>query len=93
VVLFVAGKKSSNGKVLYDIAREENPRTYFIEDSNDIDPRWLDGAGSVGISGATSTPHWLMNEVKEWVETHAATSTETSTIKATTKTTIPSPIE
>lgn len=93
VMLFVAGKKSSNGKVLYDIAREENPRTHFIEDTDDIDPRWLDGAGSVGISGATSTPHWLMREVKEWVEAHAASTMEQVTTEATTKTTIQSPIE
>lgn len=68
VMIFVAGRKSSNGKVLYNISREANPRTYFIEDVGEIDPAWLDGAENVGISGATSTPHWLMQDVKEYIE-------------------------
>lgn len=68
VILFVAGRHSSNGKVLYDIAREENLRTYFIEHAGELQPEWFEGIESVGISGATSTPQWLMQTVKDAVE-------------------------
>lgn len=64
VVIFVAGKASSNGKVLYNVAKAANPRTYFIETSNSIQPEWLENCTSIGISGATSTPQWYMEEVK-----------------------------
>lgn len=64
VVLFVAGKKSSNGKVLYANCREVNPSTYLISNPSELDRQWLDGAESVGICGATSTPRWLMEQVK-----------------------------
>nr|BCX01900.1 MAG: 4-hydroxy-3-methylbut-2-enyl diphosphate reductase [Bacteroidota bacterium] len=68
VVLFVAGRKSSNGRVLYEICRAHNERTYFIESEADLDPAWFQGAESVGICGATSTPRWLMERVAEAVE-------------------------
>ncbi|MBE0645854.1 MAG: 4-hydroxy-3-methylbut-2-enyl diphosphate reductase [Bacteroidetes bacterium] len=68
VMVFVAGRKSSNGKVLYHICLEANPRTHFIEDVNEIDPSWFENTANVGISGATSTPQWLMNEVKIHIE-------------------------
>ncbi len=68
VVIFVAGRTSSNGKVLYQIAREENPRTHFIEDTPEMDWKWFEGASTVGITGATSTPQWLMEKVKEEIE-------------------------
>jgi len=68
VVIFVAGRHSSNGKVLYGIAREENPRTYFIEHPGELDASWFVGASSVGISGATSTPQWLMEQVRGIIE-------------------------
>lgn len=64
VILFVAGKKSSNGKVLYGNCLEVNPATHLISNASEIDPAWIEGAGSVGICGATSTPRWLMEEVK-----------------------------
>jgi 4-hydroxy-3-methylbut-2-en-1-yl diphosphate reductase len=67
VMLFVAGRNSSNGKVLYDIAHEVNPRTYFIETPEEIANEWLTGVETVGISGATSTPQWLMERVKDRV--------------------------
>lgn len=70
VMIFVAGRTSSNGKVLYDICRDANPRTYFIEQESELDPAWFTGAGTVGISGATSTPQWLMERVREAVERH-----------------------
>jgi len=68
VVVFVAGRNSSNGKVLYEICREENPRTHFIEEQGELQSAWFEGAESVGISGATSTPQWLMEQVKASVE-------------------------
>jgi 4-hydroxy-3-methylbut-2-enyl diphosphate reductase len=68
VMLFVAGRKSSNGKVLHDVCRAANPRTYFIETEEEIDDAWFEGASSAGITGATSTPQWLMRRVKEYVE-------------------------
>lgn len=68
VVLFVSGRKSSNGKVLYDVCRRHNSRAYNIEEASEIDMAWLEGAESVGICGATSTPRWLMERVAESVE-------------------------
>ncbi len=68
VMIFVAGKKSSNGKVLYEIAKAENPKTYFIEDEKELQPEWFAGSEIVGISGATSTPQWLMERVKASIE-------------------------
>lgn len=68
VVLFVAGTKSSNGKVLFGNCREVNPRTHFIANASQVDPAWLAGAGTIGICGATSTPRWLMEQVREAVD-------------------------
>lgn len=68
VMIFVAGKMSSNGKVLYEIAKSENPRTYFVESESELQKEWFEHAASVGISGATSTPHWLMERVKKEIE-------------------------
>lgn len=67
VVLFVAGAKSSNGKILYNNCKEVNPRTYLISNSTQIDPTWLSGATSIGVCGATSTPRWLMEEVRDHI--------------------------
>lgn len=67
VILFVAGRKSSNGKVLSEVCRAANPRTYLVEEASEIDPKWFEGAESVGICGATSTPKWLMQQVAEAV--------------------------
>ena len=64
LVLFVAGKKSSNGKVLYAHCHEVNPNTRLIANANEIDPEWIGAATSIGICGATSTPRWLREEVK-----------------------------
>ncbi len=68
-VLFVAGGKSSNGKVLFEVCRQANPRSHRIEEAAEIDPAWLKGAASIGICGATSTPGWLMQEVARYVAT------------------------
>ena len=63
LILFVSGRKSSNGKVLFNACKAKNPRTYLIEGPEEIDPAWLSGAESIGICGATSTPKWLMEKV------------------------------
>ena len=68
VVIFVAGRASSNGKVLYNVAKGANPRTHFIEDISELDKDWFQGVSNVGISGATSTPQWYMDEVKRTIE-------------------------
>lgn len=67
VVLFVSGKKSSNGKFLYAECSAVNPRTYLISNPEEICAEWLDGVETIGICGATSTPRWLMEKVKEQV--------------------------
>ena len=64
VVLFVAGHKSSNGKILYNECKAVNEATYLVANENELDPSWLYGAGSIGVCGATSTPRWLMENVK-----------------------------
>jgi 4-hydroxy-3-methylbut-2-enyl diphosphate reductase len=68
IMIFVAGRNSSNGKVLYEICREANPNTHFIEDESELRHEWFVDTDTVGISGATSTPQWLMERVKVAVE-------------------------
>lgn len=68
VVVFVAGRNSSNGKVLFEICREENPSSYFIENESELQSLWFENADSVGVTGATSTPQWLMEKVKQAIE-------------------------
>ena len=68
VVLFVAGKKSSNGRALYNVCLHNNPRSYFIENQDEIDLNWFTAKDNIGICGATSTPHWLMKQVADYVE-------------------------
>lgn len=65
LILFVSGRKSSNGKVLFNACKAKNPHTYLIEGPEEIDSAWLSGAESVGICGATSTPKWLMEKVAQ----------------------------
>lgn len=66
-IVFVSGRKSSNGKALFEECQRVNSRTFFISTPEDIDPEWLRGASSIGICGATSTPRWLMETVKEQI--------------------------
>lgn len=63
VVIFVAGAKSSNGRVLYGHCREANERSYLVAESADVRPEMTAGATSIGICGATSTPRWLMEDI------------------------------
>ena len=72
VVVFVSGKHSSNGKALYDVCRAENPNTFKISLPDEIDSGWFTGAASCGISGATSTPPWLLNQVAEAIRSITA---------------------
>ena len=64
VILFVCGKKSSNGRVLFSQCLEVNPHSYMIDTASEVIPEWLQNYSSVGICGATSTPKWLMEECK-----------------------------
>jgi 4-hydroxy-3-methylbut-2-enyl diphosphate reductase len=63
-IIFVSGTKSSNGKVLYNVCKEKNPRTHFVSNAEQIEDSWFDSGDRVGICGATSTPLWLMEQVK-----------------------------
>ncbi|MDR1584396.1 MAG: 4-hydroxy-3-methylbut-2-enyl diphosphate reductase [Prevotellaceae bacterium] len=63
VVIFVSGKQSSNGKVLYQSCKSTNPNSYFVEQADDINPEWFLNCHTVGVCGATSTPKWLMEDI------------------------------
>ncbi|MFC4211562.1 4-hydroxy-3-methylbut-2-enyl diphosphate reductase [Pedobacter lithocola] len=63
-IIFVSGKKSSNGKVLYDVCKKHNNNSYFISNEDEVDINWFNENDKVGICGATSTPMWLMEKVK-----------------------------
>lgn len=67
VIIFVSGKKSSNGKALYQVCKNENERSYFVENESEIDPSWFGPEDEVGICGATSTPMWLMEQVMHYI--------------------------
>jgi len=68
VIIFVAGRNSSNGKVLFEICEEVNKSSYFVENENELQASWFENAENVGITGATSTPQWLMEKVKLAIE-------------------------
>lgn len=68
VIIFVSGTKSSNGKVLYKVCADQNERTHFVSSLDDVKSEWFGKNESVGICGATSTPMWLMEEVKSHLE-------------------------
>jgi 4-hydroxy-3-methylbut-2-enyl diphosphate reductase len=68
VIIFVSGKKSSNGKALYEVCRRENPQSYFVENEQEIQAEWFRPSHKVGICGATSTPMWLMERVRDYIK-------------------------
>ncbi|MCF8227088.1 MAG: 4-hydroxy-3-methylbut-2-enyl diphosphate reductase [Bacteroidales bacterium] len=68
VVIFVSGKHSSNGKMLYEYSKKHNANTHWIQSAKEIDASWLKGKKRVGISGATSTPGWQLEEVKKSIQ-------------------------
>lgn len=70
LVLFVSGRKSSNGKVLFNECRSVNPNSHQIESAREIDMCWTQGVKTVGICGATSTPKWLMEECRDYLVMH-----------------------
>lgn len=70
VILFVSGKKSSNGRALFNVCLETNPRSYFIESEEELDWDWFQPEDRVGICGATSTPGWLMERVAKSIKEH-----------------------
>lgn len=67
-IVFVSGKKSSNGKVLYDVCKKYNDNSYFISNIEELNLSWFRENDKVGICGATSTPMWLMEQVKAELE-------------------------
>ncbi len=67
VIIFVSGKNSSNGHMLFEVCQEENKRSYFISSPEEINPEWFTNAVSVGVCGATSTPRWLIHKVAETI--------------------------
>ncbi len=72
VIIFIAGKKSSNGKVLYEVCKQANPRSYFISSIEELQKEWFENVKTVGICGATSTPMWQMQQAKQWIENHCS---------------------
>lgn len=68
VIVFVSSKKSSNGKALYSVCKQQNERSYFIANESELEKEWFSGARSVGICGATSTPMWLMERVAAFIQ-------------------------
>jgi 4-hydroxy-3-methylbut-2-enyl diphosphate reductase len=67
LIVFVSGKKSANGRVLFEVCQSVNSRTYFVSSESEIEAAWFNGINSVGICGATSTPMWLMEEVEKTI--------------------------
>ncbi len=70
IIIFVSGKKSSNGKILYQVCKNKNERTYFISDSDELNRSWFKNTDSVGICGATSTPEWLMVKIMDAISAY-----------------------
>lgn len=69
-IVFVSGKKSSNGKVLFEVCRKHNPNTYFISAGDELDCNMFSPGDKIGICGATSTPMWLMEKIKTQLESY-----------------------
>lgn len=70
VIIFVSGRKSSNGKVLYNECKAVNPNSYHVENASEISLEWFANAQTVGVCGATSTPKWLMEECRDYILSH-----------------------
>jgi 4-hydroxy-3-methylbut-2-en-1-yl diphosphate reductase len=66
-IIFVSGKESSNGRMLYSVCKSVNPDTHFVSSVEEIDKSWFAGNSSVGICGATSTPKWLIEDIRDFV--------------------------
>jgi 4-hydroxy-3-methylbut-2-en-1-yl diphosphate reductase len=70
IIIFVSGTKSSNGKVLYNVCKTQNENTYFVSNAEDLVEKWFAAEKTVGICGATSTPMWLMEDIKKQILTY-----------------------
>ncbi|GAB4299163.1 MAG: 4-hydroxy-3-methylbut-2-enyl diphosphate reductase [Marinilabiliales bacterium] len=68
VIIFVSGRKSSNGKMLYEVCKSVNEKTYFVSNHSDINPEWFMEINSIGVCGATSTPRWLMENIADYIK-------------------------
>ena len=68
VIVFVSGRESSNGKMLYEVCKKENPFTWFVSSPGEIKKEWFLNKNSVGICGATSTPKWLIDKIKDTIK-------------------------
>ena len=64
-IIFVSGGESSNGKMLYSVCKNVNPDTHFVSSPDELDFSWFKGKRSVGICGATSTPKWLIENIRD----------------------------
>ena len=82
VILFVCGSKSSNGRILFEQCHQANPNSYLISNDGDIEKDWVQGKQSIGICGATSTPMWLMDKVKQRTQILVGDSIEQTDDKA-----------
>jgi 4-hydroxy-3-methylbut-2-en-1-yl diphosphate reductase len=67
IIIFVSGKESSNGRMLYAACKSVNPDTYFVSSTEEIDSSWFTGKSSAGICGATSTPKWLIEKIRDLI--------------------------
>jgi len=67
-IIFVSGRNSSNGRVLYEACRDANERSYMVQDADDLQAEWFKNCRSAGVCGATSTPRWLMKKVATAIE-------------------------
>lgn len=67
IIIFVSGRESSNGKMLFAVCREINPHSYFVSSPDEIDRKWFEGKKSAGVCGATSTPRWLIEQVRDFI--------------------------
>jgi 4-hydroxy-3-methylbut-2-enyl diphosphate reductase len=77
VIIFVAGKKSSNGKALFEVCKKQNKRSYFVENETEIHEEWFKPEYKVGICGATSTPMWLMERIRDHIKSLEKTELST----------------
>jgi 4-hydroxy-3-methylbut-2-enyl diphosphate reductase len=67
IVIFVSGKESSNGRMLYSVCKKVNPDTHFVSSPEEIEKAWFKGKNTVGVCGATSTPKWLIENIRDIV--------------------------
>lgn len=67
VIIFVSGRESSNGKMLHSVCKSVNPRTFFVSSAEEIEKSWFDGVNTVGVCGATSTPKWLIEKIRDTI--------------------------